>query len=99
MLWAHPEAIKYSTTNHQHVSGAPTRHQRARHLNFVTANTTKTIHTNVKKMLTFMAPSMELGGVTNSTAIPRTEMTSDAMNNERKLLLIAPSVEGIAFMW
>ena len=99
MLWAHPEAIKYSTINHQQVSGVPTRHQRARHLNFVKANATKTIHASVRNMLTFMAPSMEPGAVTNGTAMPRTAMTSDAMNNDLKLLLIARSMEGAAFMW
>jgi len=57
-------------------------------LNFVKANTPKQIHASVRKVLTFMAPSMEPGAVTNGTAMPRTAMTSDAMNNDLKVLLI-----------
>jgi hypothetical protein len=99
MLWAQPEVIKYSTINHQPVRGIPTRNQRARHLNFVNAKTTQTAHISVRNTLTFMAPSIAPGAVTKGTAMPRTAMTRDAMNDDRKLLLSALTVVGVAFMW
>jgi hypothetical protein len=99
MLWAQPEAIKYSTINHQPVRGIPTRNQRARHLNFVNATITQTAHVSVRNMLTLMAPSIAPGAVTKGTAMPRTATTRDTMKDDRKLLLSALTVVGVAFIW
>lgn len=98
MLWAQPEAIMYSAINHQPARGVPTRNQRARHLNFVNATTTQATHTSARNMLTFMAPSIAPGAVTKGTEMLRTTMTSDTMNDDRKVPLSALTVVGIAFI-
>ncbi len=99
MLWAKPEAIMYSAINHQPARGVPTRNQRARHLNFVNATTTQTTHISARTVLTLMAPSIAQGAVTKGTAMPRTAMTRDTMNDDRKLLLSALTVVGVVFIW
>jgi hypothetical protein len=76
VLWAHPDAIKYNTINQWPVSGAPSRHQRPRQLNFVNTKITKTIHTEPSIEIPALASAQEMTQSTGETANIRGEMAS-----------------------